>query len=212
MEPLIETVPGWAQADLGSIAEIQAGPSGARLYARDRVEDGIPLVRPRDLHDGRIFEEDVLQVAPESADQLGDYRLSAGDILCARTGDLGRHGIVLPAHEGWLFATGLLRVHPYERVHPRYLAYFLGLPAVRDWIQRHSTGTATPAISTRVLGSLQVPLPPPSTQAAIGDALTAFDEKIELHRRIARTTGRIRDSLAPLLMAGVLPAPDAEHE
>jgi restriction endonuclease S subunit len=203
MESLIGTLPvGWGNAPLSELCELQVGPSGARMRAADRVGEGVPLVLAKDVGRGRIADQDLRYVPPEMAAQLAAYSLEAGDIVCTRTGELGRHGRATGSHVGWIFATGLLRLRPGEKVNPSYLAYYLALPTVRDWIHRHSTGTAIPAISARAFGTLPITLPPLADQAAIGDTLAALDEKIELHEQIVRTTGRLRDTLAPLLLTG----------
>lgn len=205
METLIGSVPDhWAQAPLHTLCDVLAGPSGASVRAADRVEVGVPIVSPRSLRDGRIVADERGQLTPDAATKLARYRLFAEDILCARTGEIGSCAITTEQQRGWLFPTSLLRLRPGQGIVASYLKYYLALPAVRDWLVRHATGTAIPAISIRAFGAVPVVLPPLATQAGIADALGALDDQVDIHERISRTAARLRDTLAPLLLTGAV--------
>jgi Restriction endonuclease S subunits len=207
MEALIGTVPdGWPEVPLHTLCELQAGPSGTSVRVTDRVAAGVPIVSPRNLRRGRIVGHEAGQIAAEAAENLNRYRLRAGDILCTRVGELGLQARATEEHEDWLFATGLVRLRPVDVTQAGYLAHYVALPTVRDWIDRHATGTAIPAISVQAFRSLPVVLPPLSVQAAIADALDTLNEKVEIHDQISRNTARLRDTLAPLLMTGAVAA------
>jgi restriction endonuclease S subunit len=158
-----------------------------------------------------LVADGVAMVEPALVEKLSRYRLAAGDIVCARTGELARHALVNTEHEGWLFGTGCLRLRPHATISPQYLAYYLGHPAVREWIKRNATGSAIPSLSTRILSALPVVLPPATTQSAIAEVLQALDAKITIHDQISRTTAALRDSLLPLLVTGSIPLPDPGH-
>jgi restriction endonuclease S subunit len=88
---------------------------------------------------------------------------------------------------------------------PQFLSFYFTHPAVTEWIQRNAKGTSIPNISSQVLGTLQVWLPPLSTQQAIGAALGQLNDSIAAHQRISETTAELRDALLPLLMPGEFP-------
>jgi hypothetical protein len=189
---------------MNTVCQVLAGPSGASVRTVDSVETGIPIILPKSIRAGRVVGHRVGHVAAEAANKLARYRLSAGDILCTRTGELGVCALTTGEQEGWLFSTGLLRLRPGNLVRARYLKYYLALPATRDWIDRHTTGTAVPTISTRAFGALPVVLPPVNAQAAMAEALGTLDEQVEVHERISATAARLRDMLAPLLLTGAV--------
>lgn len=141
-------------------------------------------------------------VGEKTATNLFRYRLVGGDIVCVRTGGLGRHALVTSEQEGWLFGTGIIRVRPGDRIDPHYLNHYLRHPMVQDWFRRNAAGSAIPSISGRVLGTLPIALPPMETQMAIGDILRALDEKIAVYDQISRTTAELRDTLLPRLFSG----------
>ncbi|MFZ0121072.1 MAG: restriction endonuclease subunit S [Pseudonocardiaceae bacterium] len=201
MESLIGVVPdGWAEARLGDICEILAGPSGARLTLEPRTPSNIPVITPRDLRNNRIAEDGMAAVTPGLADELSRYRLSSGDVVCSRTGDLGRQGLASERQEGWLVGTGCLRLRVRRQISAHYLTYYFGHPTVRDWITRNATGSAIPSLNTKTLGSMPVVFPPMAMQSLVTEVLGALDEKVAVHDQISRTTAKLRDALLPLLL------------
>lgn len=195
------TPPGWNESPLSELADIRSGPSGAAVGVDDRQADGHPMIAPKDLLDGRVRLEDVYRIRPEVAAGLSRYALSLNDILVTRAGTVGRPAWVSEKCRGWLFSTGLLRVRP-RLVRSRYLAYYLALPEVQEWLRRHSRGTAVPTISAAALGELPVLLPPPERQAEIAHYLGLLDEQAEVHARLSRAAARTRDGLARSMMRG----------
>jgi restriction endonuclease S subunit len=207
MKTLIGEIPAdWREVPLSDVAELQAGPSGAALRTGEPPADGVRLVLPRHLRDGRIDDERPTFVGADQAGALTQYALRADDILCVRAGELGKHALVGADHEGWIYGTSLLRLRPTNAARPGFLAYYLALPPVRDWIIRHGTGTVISSISVRLLNELPVVLPPLAIQESIGEVLAAIDDQVDVHRQISATARRLRDTLAPLLISGAIPA------
>jgi type I restriction enzyme M protein len=190
----------WERADLGSVCEILAGPG---QVARTEFQDSlVPVVLPRNIRHGRI-DDRLLEVATE--EQSVRYRLAAGDIVCPRTGELGRSGVISAGQEGWLLGPGCirLRLQPTAHVDPGYLVHYLNTPEARSWLDRNATGSAIKTLSTRTLAELPLPLPPMAQQRAIAAALNQLNDLICVHERISATTTALRDALSPLLINGV---------
>lgn len=203
MDSLIGTVPdGWTQVELGDIFYIQAGPSGTRLTLKARTSSSVPVVAPRDLRNNRIADDGRVAVALDAANELGRYRLSPGDVVCSRTGELGRHALTTKEQDGWLVGSSCLRLRSRGSISGSYLVYYLGHPALRDWIIRNATGSAIPSVNTKTLGSIPVVLPTAAAQSVVADILGALDEKIAVHDQICKTTAALRDSVLPLLLTG----------
>ncbi|MFB9474540.1 N-6 DNA methylase [Nonomuraea salmonea] len=200
--PVQELPPGWQEVRLADISELTAGPS-----ARASDDGSVGVVRPRNLVGGRITGS-FDRIDEGTAGKLETHRLAEGDILCTRTGVVGRHALVTSAHKGWMCGTGLIRIRPRQGIDPKYLSDYLNSPSVLDWLTRHSAGSVLPSINTRVLGTLPVVLPPAEAQGEIGRVLQALDDKITTHEQIARATAALRDSLYPLLTSGRVSPPE----
>ena len=91
---------GWAEKRLGEVANVRVGPFGSSLHKADYVEAGVPLVNPCHMKSSRIAEDISTQVSYEKANELNDYRLSTGDIVFARRGEIGRLAFVSERENG----------------------------------------------------------------------------------------------------------------
>jgi len=140
---------------------------------------------PQNIADNRISETGIARITLADAQRLTRYRMQPGDVVYSRRGDVERRALVREYEDGWLCGTGCLRIRfGNDVVYPRYAAHYLGHPAVREWIVRHAHGATMPNLNTSILAAVPFVLPPWDEQVAIGDAVEAFDSKIDLNRRI----------------------------
>jgi restriction endonuclease S subunit len=200
---LIGTTPtDWVETRLIDICTLIPG---APTY--NDPQGSVPVLKPRNLMAGKLAgPTDRINV--DEAAHHPRYQVQNGDLLCARTGSIGRVGLATPDQQGWIFGTGLICIRPSPQVNPQFLGLYFTHPAVGDWITRHARGTAIPSINSKILGTLPISLPPMPVQRAIGRALTVLNEKIEAHQRICETTAELRDALLPMLFLGQLSASD----
>ncbi|HEV7647866.1 MAG TPA: restriction endonuclease subunit S [Actinophytocola sp.] len=193
---------GWPERPLGEVCELVAGPRTDR-NAPDGTESWpVPVVGPKDLRHNRIARNCTTTVPEHVAHRLSRYRLHPDDIVVARTGQPDHQGLATPEQYGWLFSSACLRLRVVDgAVSPRYLAQYLGHPAVRDWIVRNTGGSIMPTLTTKLLGALPVAVPPEDVQAGVADVLGALDEKAMVHEEISRTTAELHDALRLRLLA-----------
>ncbi len=188
-EPLKQTEIGeipesWEVVDLrelcvGADGFIQTGPFGSQLHASDYIADGIPIVNPTHIGEGRIRHEGIPKISKADADRLQRHKLRVGDILFSRRGDVGRHANVFEGEEGWFCGTGCLIVRASEkRIQPLYLHYFLSTPFAQEYLASHAVGSIMPNINTKVLAQVPVGLAPYEEQGKIAEILRRIDEKI----------------------------------
>jgi len=193
----------WPEVRLTELCDLVAGTP-----THDAPDGSVPVLKPRNLVLGGLAGPTDMLSADE-ANRLSRYQMRDGDLLCVRTGTVGRTGLATHEQDRWIFGTGLIRIRakPDSPVDPRFLSLYFTHPIVVEWIRVHATrGTSIPNISSHVLGSLPVRLPPLSIQQAIGGVLGKLNDSITAHRRISETTAELRDTLLPLLMSGSLPA------
>jgi hypothetical protein len=69
-----------------------AGPPGAIMGHVSSDSHGVPVVRPKGIRNNRISMCDLTRIDEDSVARLARYRLTAGDVVCVRTGEPGRHG------------------------------------------------------------------------------------------------------------------------
>lgn len=200
-EPLFDLSTDWEVVSVGKAVargggNVQTGPFGSQLHAADYVPTGVPSVMPQNIGDNRIISEGIARITEADARRLEKYRLRQGDIVYSRRGDVERRSLVRLENDGWLCGTGCLRVRfGSGHVVPEYAAYYLGHPAVRQYILANSVGATMPNLNTAILTALPFVLPPLAQQQAIANILSTLDDKIELNRRSNRTLEQLAQSI-----------------
>lgn len=96
--------------------------------------------------------------------------------------------LIRKREEGWLCGTGCLRIRLGQGIaDPNFVSFYLGHPAVKNWIVQHAIGATMPNLNTSILSSLPIILPPLPEQRAIARILGSLDDKIEANRRMNET-------------------------
>jgi type I restriction enzyme S subunit len=149
------------------IERIKTGPFGSALHKSDYVSDGIPIVNPMHINDGRIVPSDNMTITNEKADELSEYHLSPGDIVLARRGMMGRCAVVQAEQEGWLCGSGSMVLRPIKQVLPEYLQIFLSSPATVDSLEENSVGTTMSNLNQKILLDLEMFVPSLNDQRTI---------------------------------------------
>ncbi len=186
---------GWEKCKLGDIAEIQTGPFGSQLHASDYVTEGIPVVMPVNIIDGYVSIDKIARVLSKDTSRLHKHKLSAGDVVFSRRGDVDKYAFVTEKEEGWLCGTGCLKVRCNSRNDSRFISYQLGLRDRKEWLRNHAVGTTMPNLNTTILSNLPIILPDLLTQTRITAILSALDDKIELNRQTNTTLDAIAQSI-----------------
>jgi len=89
---------------------IRTGPFGSQLHESDYIEQGIPVVMPKNIIDGKVSTEDIAYISEDDANRLSQHQLRIGDIVYGRRGDIGRRAFITAKEAGWICGTGCLRI------------------------------------------------------------------------------------------------------
>lgn len=156
---------GWEIYALKDIAQIQIGPFGTQLHKEDYVEDGIPVINPTHIVNGKIVPARKLTITEKKFQELPEYHLSVGDIILGRRGEMGRCALVSEKEKGWLCGTGSLFIRPKKAgIFAEYLNTLLSSPAIKLYLESESLGATLPNLNKGIVGNIKVPLP---TDAAL---------------------------------------------
>ncbi len=200
---LYGTPAGWSRCQLGEVCDVLAGPSGAVSSGGGNSSD-VPVIKPRNISENRIVRDHLDFVDPSVAETLDRYLLAPGDVVCTRTGEIGRCGLVTEEHDGWLLGTSCLRLRPDASLDPSYLVFYLGHPRVQRWLVGNAGGSTVRSLTAATMRALPLLLPDTDRQRRIGAAMGALDEQLAIHDRIRRTTSALRESLVPLYLQDTL--------
>ena len=158
---------------------MQVGVSGGELKSFEYKEFGVPLAMPSNIDSPYMNTDSITRISEKKADQFTKYRLSEGDILFSRRSSIGSFALITESNAGWICGTGCLRVR-FDRqvVSPQFVAQYLFWDYPIDWLKHNARGTKMLNLSTSILGSLPVIVPPLAEQARIVTVLGAIDQRI----------------------------------
>ncbi|MGV9681015.1 N-6 DNA methylase [Nocardia sp. NPDC003482] len=197
IQHLTKSAPGgWKRAKLGDICLITPG---ATLEETSSGE--VLVVKPKDLASGRLRQPTAM-TSRNTAERQAKYVLLDGDVLCTRTGTIGRTALVTRENQGWLYGTGLMRLRPEASdLNPLFLNLYLTHPEIQAWMSRNATGAAIKSINTKVLKSLDIRLPPIDDQIAVGQAFADFDNLIAAYDDLRVATSTLRNRAIPVFFS-----------
>ncbi|MFA5982526.1 MAG: restriction endonuclease subunit S [Methylococcaceae bacterium] len=180
----------WIEKTIGELCdigggEVKTGPFGSQLHQEDYSDEGTPVVMPADIIDGGISQTKIARVKESHVDRLYKHKLSIGDIIYGRRGDIGRQTIIKRDYEGWLCGTGCLRISLGNSIiNPEYLHLYLKIPEVIGWIQNQAIGATMPNLNTGILRRVPVIFPSScDNQNKIAAILSTYDDLIENNKR-----------------------------
>ena len=193
---------GWEWVRFGEyFFELCTGPFGSVIHKEDYVEDGIPLINPSHMIGGRISHDPSVSVSQEMSKQLGAYRLTVGDVVLARRGEVGRYALVTEAEDGWLCGTGSFFVKLQESCNREFFGLVLEDPDLRRHLQGESVGSTMVNLNQRILLETPMALPPLAEQSCIVTRVAALRRLCaDLRQRLAERQS-VQARLAEALVA-----------
>ncbi|MBC8017371.1 MAG: restriction endonuclease subunit S [Verrucomicrobia bacterium] len=179
----------WQNSTLGEIAKrdgglIQTGPFGAQLHQADYKSEGIPVIMPKDIADGRVSVESIALISEEMANRLERHKLKPRTIVLPRRGEITKRAFIRAEQEGWLCGTGCLKIElSGKELAPEFLYYFMEQGHVVQWLLQHAVGTTMLNLSAGIVSQLPVRFPSVEAQHEIASTLSTYDDLIENNRR-----------------------------
>lgn len=179
----------WHESTLGDLTKrdgglIQTGPFGYQLHQAEYEAEGIPVVMPKDISDGRISVESVARVSEQTANRLERHKLKPRSIVLPRRGEVTKRAYIRDEQEGWLCGTGCLKIELNgNHLVPAFLYYFMEQEHVIKWLVQHSVGTTMLNLSSGIVAKLPIRYTTIDVQSEIANILSAYDDLIENNRR-----------------------------
>lgn len=148
---------------LGALAGpggITAGPFGSQLHASDYVDVGTPLINPVDIVGTLIDPTHAVRVSSETLASLPQYRLQVGDVLIARRRAIDRRALVTEVEDGWMLGSDCIRIRAPGSQTGELIFHALMRDDIFNWLSARRVGSVMPGLSTKVVESLPLHLPP----------------------------------------------------
>jgi type I restriction enzyme S subunit len=150
----------WKTDRLSNYSIVKIGPFGSLLHKRDYVRNGIPLVNPTHINNGKIIIDSGFTISEEKLNQLKSYRLIEGDIVLARRGEIGRCGIVTKNENGYICGTGSMFIRPSKSLISIYLLNLIMTEQMVQKMEDFSKGVTMKNINSKSVSAMQIILPP----------------------------------------------------
>jgi type I restriction enzyme S subunit len=193
----------WNLARLGDYATFRTGPFGSALHKADYVEDGVPVINPMQIDNGRIIPTASMAVTEAAARKLGDFRLAAGEVIIGRRGEMGRCAVVPKEQAGWLCGTGSMIVRAKPSLVAGFIQRVLSSPPIISAIENASVGSTMINLNQGTLANLRLALPPvKEEQEAIAEALSDADALIESLEQLIAKKRQIKQGVMQTLLSG----------
>lgn len=151
------------------------------------VDGVVPVIRGGDIRNNRIEVDGEKKVGREISDLFKRTLLRGGEIVMNLIAEPGHAAVVPTGMAGANVSRDVAVIALADGVDPIYVNYFLQSPAAVRWLTARLQGSVTGKINLGVLRELPVPMPPIERQRRIAAILGAFDNKIELNRRLSAT-------------------------
>ena len=209
-EKSFELPAGWAWQRFADFAlDVSTGPFGSLIHQSDYVNDGVPLVNPSHMIDGRIVADHSVSLSIEMAENLDSYRLTAGDMVMARRGEVGRVALVTEGEEGWLCGTGSFVLRFTPEVSREYVWTLFRCNSVRTYLAGAAVGMTMVNLNHGILLKMPIAVPPADEQSRIIaklDELMTLCDRLEAQQADAES---IHTQLVQAILSSLAQASDA---
>ncbi|WP_419845157.1 restriction endonuclease subunit S [Candidatus Poriferisocius sp.] len=157
---------------------IKIGPFGSALPRSAMVRDGVKVYGQENLI-SRDWSIGDRRITPETFEMLRSCELNPGDVVIGMMGSLGHCEVFPSGAEPGIMDSHLLRIQTDRGLLiPEYLRLLLLSGETIQQIDRLSHGSIMAGLSSRVVRTLRVLVPPVEEQLRIAEALNTIDETI----------------------------------
>ncbi len=170
----------WETIRLGFCSWIRARLGWKGLKANEYVDNGYAFLSAFNIQNNQLVWEPLNFINKFRYDESPEIKLKVGDILLVKDGaGIGKCARVDSMPKGEATANGSLAfISPGEKMHYRYLYYFIISNSFRKYTELLINGMGVPHFTQGEMKKVKVPLPPKDEQIVIADFLDSKVEKI----------------------------------
>ena len=198
------------------VDSIQIGPFGSLLHKSDYVENGIPVINPTNIHDGKIQPSSNVTIKKSKKSELSRYVLKEGDVIVGRRGEMGRCAVIKKDQMGWLCGTGSLFIRPGVKIVADYLQILISSPTIIEYLENSSVGSTMTNLNQKILERMEIEVAEIDEQKEIVrrvEALFKVADRIESRYKKARVyVDKLTQSILAKAFRGELVPQDPNDE
>lgn len=182
----------WTTYKIGDLFDLQ---NGFAFKGTDFINEGVPVIKIKNVKAGKILLNDLSYVSREVADKAKRFFIKPNDILITMSGNrmdgspetwVGKVALFLEEDEYLLNQrVGILRPKYGVDVNVDFCAYALSSREYQNYFINSANSSGGQAnISPSIINETEIDLPDKATQDEIASVLRAIDDKIENHEEI----------------------------
>lgn len=186
--------PEWEER---SVKELTTFHKQGYYTKEEYVNDGIKLARVSDLYNPKVDFDSMPMINMTEKDYEA-FKVSLGDFLIARSGSIGRYGIVttIPENVKVVFGSFVIKFNFDEKMLDiRYFGEFYSSDFAARQLKKIIQAGANININAENIKSLKIPLPCLEEQQKIADFLSEFDNAIEFAKEELEVWKNIKKGL-----------------
>jgi type I restriction enzyme S subunit len=169
---------GWRICELDSVVDPRRPVAYGILMPGYGFPGGVPVIKVKDIKDGRISEGELLLTDPRIDKEYRRSRVKEGDLLFSIRGTVGRTALVPPSLEGANITQDTARI-AITGANAKFVAHYLRMPLALKFIELHTLGQAVRGINLRDVRRIPLVLPCRSEQDALVDTIEAYETRVE---------------------------------
>jgi type I restriction enzyme S subunit len=168
--------------------------------------DGVPVIKVKDIRDGRIDTTDLLLTDPRIDEAYRRARVRTGDLLFTIRGTVGRMAFVPPELNNANITQDTARVS-LQDANPVFIARWLESRVPARFIDVHTIGVAVRGINLGEVRRIPVVVPPREEQAAIAAIISTAEERVEAEEGVLECLLKLKSGLMTDLLTGRVRVP-----
>jgi len=202
---------GWEMSELKNYAKVRIGPFGSLMHREDYVQNGVPLVNPSHIREGKIFIDSDLTISKEKMKELSAYIMHEGDVVLGRRGEIGRCAVVTQNEEGFLCGTGSIFIRPTKALNPIFLYNVISSASLRKVLENLAKGITMKNLNSGIVEDLKIPVPPLSLQIRFVQVVEKTEALKAYYQRSLKELENLYGSLSQRAFRGELSLNQSEE-
>ncbi|HIF9112216.1 TPA: restriction endonuclease subunit S [Photobacterium damselae] len=172
------------------------------LKPGNHISDGVPVVKVKNIHGGKVDIDGLLKTSHEIHKQYKRAELATGDVLLTIRGTTGRVAIAPPELNGANITQDTARIRVSTDDCTTYIFYALQAPQTQWQIELNTVGQAVKGINIAEVKKLNIYHPPQQEQRKIAQILSTWDRGIATTEKLIDASKQQKKALMQQLLTG----------
>ena len=204
LQDLFSPKDNWKEKELKDIVSKKCPISYGIVQQGNHVEDGIPVVRPVDLHCKFVSRKNLKCTTPDISASYQRTILRGDEILLCVRGTTGIVALATNEIEGCNVNRGIVPLFFDGDIDRMFMYYQLQTPKIQETISSNTMGSALRQINIKDLRSILLTYPPIDEQRKVVEILETIMPKVEEYGKAQEALDKLNEELPERLKKSIL--------